>query len=186
VRRPCAPRSGDGSPTTTTAAPGATRSTGPRRKRVRRRPRATARGARLPPSVSRSRTSGDALATSRSETEIVDRDARQRRRPDASRGGRLGPARHRPGPPSHRDDEQERARALAKPRLHPRSVPVAEAVGKVQVPILRLDRQRAAAADAGQSRPARPEEPRDRALAAPEQGRAGGARLRVGGEHRLE
>ena len=121
------------------------------------------------------------------EAEVGDRDARQRGRERAGqrRRGRQarapGPAHPRPRRPA--GTAPLRAQPLLEARGHGR---LADAPGKVEVPLGGLEGERTTGAHARDRRAPRPEERGDRALAGAEQGRAGGARLGIGSERRLE
>ena len=121
------------------------------------------------------------------EAEIGDRDARQRGRELAGDRGGRGQAGRGPRLAPDGGDEQERPRLRAQPLLEAGGDGrLADAPGKVQAPLPGIEGERAAGAHARHRRATGPEERGDRARAGTEHGRAGGARLGIGGERHVE
>ena len=121
------------------------------------------------------------------EAEVGDRDAWQRGRERAGDRGRRRQAGRRARLAPDGGDEQERPRLRAQPLLEAGGDGrLADAPGKVQVPLPGIEGERAAGADARHRRAAGPEERGDRARAGAEHGRAGGARLGIGRERHVE
>ena len=177
-------------PTTTTAAPG-------RRARRRRRETPASRSAASERSrwaaAARCRAGSDHAGgrTSPPGRSVKPRSATAMRGSGGANepasvagGGRPGAG---PGSPptaaTSRNGPELRAQPLLEARGHGL---LADSPGKVEVPLGGLEGERAAGAHARDRRAPRPEERGDRALAGAEQGGAGGARLGIGSERRLE